>query len=171
MSPEAGFRRTPDQMLTDQEPIGRSDIKKFLEEKLDIPIRTGRFRDKALGIFKPFSEVIRTKNFADVEVIGHEVGHALQKYLWPESFKRNLTSAPTAHRTTGNVKPVHLLIMAGIAETYRSRRPGRRKPSQTNKPVSGDRSGIATLAEKAGLPEPAFPGKTLSGHNGGAYAK
>jgi hypothetical protein len=93
-NPDKAFRRTPDEMLTDGEPIGRSDITKFLTEKLDIPIRTGKFRDRALGIFKPREEVIRSKFANDIEVIAHEVGHALQKYLWPESFKKNLISAP-----------------------------------------------------------------------------
>lgn len=93
MAPEAGFRRTPEKGGEAEKPMSRSEIRQFLEEKLDIPIRTGRFIGKALGIFKPRSEVIRTRYANDIEVIAHEVGHALHKYLWPETMTRKGLSA------------------------------------------------------------------------------
>jgi len=99
-APQKDFRRSP---LEENEPaeftapISRSEIKDFLEEKLDIPIRTGRFRVPALGIFKPRDEVIRTKHANDIETISHEIGHALQKFLWPETLsKKGLSSQPFA---------------------------------------------------------------------------
>jgi len=95
MSPEAGFRRTPEKGGEAEKPMSRSEIRQFLEEKLNIPIRTGRFIGKALGIFKPRSEVVRTKYANDIEVIAHEVGHALHKFLWPETMtKKGLASSP-----------------------------------------------------------------------------
>lgn len=84
-APEAGFRRQPESSKPIDTPQKRSEIVKTLSEKLDIPIRTGRFMHKALGIFKPRSEVIRTGKANDIEVISHEIGHALQKFLWPEA--------------------------------------------------------------------------------------
>ncbi|HQH46673.1 MAG TPA: hypothetical protein PLQ86_11965, partial [Candidatus Aminicenantes bacterium] len=96
MAPEPGFRRTPEPTgAVPDKPIGRSEIRQFLEEKLSIPIRTGRFVGRALGIFKPRSEVIRTRLANDIEVIAHEVGHALHKFLWPETItKKGLSAQP-----------------------------------------------------------------------------
>jgi hypothetical protein len=66
------------------EPVKASDIVKDLE-KAFAPIRTGRFRQKALGIFKIRENVIRTGKANNLPTIAHEVGHALQKMLWPEA--------------------------------------------------------------------------------------
>jgi hypothetical protein len=59
--------------------IKRRDIVSHLSEKLDIPIRVGRFRQRARGIFKQKPEVIRTKLANDIPTISHEVGHYLDK--------------------------------------------------------------------------------------------
>jgi hypothetical protein len=84
-APKANFRRMPEEGPEAAEPMSRSSIADFLRTNLDIPIKTGRFNDRALGIYKVESEVIRTKQANDIEVIAHEVGHALQKFLFPES--------------------------------------------------------------------------------------
>lgn len=60
-------------------PIRRSEIIKELSEKLDIPIRVGRYQQRAHGIFKVKPEVVRTRLANDIPVISHEVGHALDK--------------------------------------------------------------------------------------------
>jgi hypothetical protein len=99
MAPEAGFRREPSSVSgKPDDPIARrSDLVRFLTEKLDIPIRTGRFRDKALGIFKIKPEVSRTGKANDIEVISHEIGHALQNFLYPDSVTaKGLSSLPFA---------------------------------------------------------------------------
>jgi len=107
MSPQAGFRREPSSVGEASDPLTRrSDLVRFLTEKLDIPIRTGRFLERAIGIFKPKSEVIRTLNANDIEVISHEIGHALQKFLFPESLKsEGLTSQPFA-AFSGELEPM-----------------------------------------------------------------
>ncbi len=92
--PAEGFTRRPvEPEGVGGEPVRRSDIVKFLTEKLDVPIRTGRFRQKALGIFKPKLEVVRSKFANDIETIAHEIGHGLNKYLWGMKGK-NLETAP-----------------------------------------------------------------------------
>jgi len=60
--------------------IRRSEIAKTLSEKLDVPIRRGKFRGKALGIYKPSPKVVRMKK-GDIPVISHEVGHYLDDTL------------------------------------------------------------------------------------------
>jgi hypothetical protein len=92
MKPQGDFRRTPGGPVETGKPIGRSEIKQLLEEKLAIPIRTGRFQQQGLGIFKPKEEVIRTKYANDIETISHEIGHGLHKFLWPESVKKGATA-------------------------------------------------------------------------------
>lgn len=84
-APKADFRRSPEGQEPTDTITKRSDLVRFLNEKLDVPIRTGRFHDKALGIFKIRDEVIRTEKANDIEVISHEIGHALQKFLYPET--------------------------------------------------------------------------------------
>ena len=48
----------------------------------DLPIRVGRFREKALGIYKTKPEVVRTKEALDIPVVAHEVGHHINKVLY-----------------------------------------------------------------------------------------
>jgi len=62
--------------------VSKADIIKFMSEKMDIPIRIGRFRTKALGIFKAKPEIIRTKLADDIPVAAHELGHFLEKSLF-----------------------------------------------------------------------------------------
>lgn len=81
-NPDSDFRRNPVQLEKPVETTKRSEIVKLLQEKLDIPIRTGRFKGRALGIFKRKERVIRTKFADDIETISHELGHDLQEYLW-----------------------------------------------------------------------------------------
>jgi hypothetical protein len=83
-APEKDFRTKPAEPVDEGAPMSRSAIAKFLSEKFDIPLRVGRFRN-ALGIFKVGPEVIRTRFAHDIEVIAHEIGHALHKFMWPEA--------------------------------------------------------------------------------------
>lgn len=48
----------------------------------ETPIRIGHFRNKALGVFKVFPEVIRLKTANDVETAAHEIGHAIEKLVY-----------------------------------------------------------------------------------------
>jgi len=97
-TPKKGFRRAPEpEGEAAGEAVKRSDIVKLLREKFDIPIRTGKIRSApgTLGIFKVKPEVIRSKLANDIETIAHEIGHALQKFIWPEARNRKgLTGAP-----------------------------------------------------------------------------
>ncbi|MBU2072757.1 MAG: hypothetical protein KKA68_21190 [Gammaproteobacteria bacterium] len=53
-----------------------------------MPIKVGRFRQKALGIFQPKPRVIRTRLANDVEVSTHEAGHAIQQLLGGGDMQR-----------------------------------------------------------------------------------
>lgn len=55
------------------------DLIEIIEKHTGIPVRTGKFRNKALGIFKVGPEVIRTKVRGDMPIISHELGHSLDK--------------------------------------------------------------------------------------------
>jgi hypothetical protein len=55
------------------------EIVSIIEKTIEVPIRTGKFRQKAYGIFKQLPEVIRTKVTNDLPTISHEVGHYLDK--------------------------------------------------------------------------------------------
>jgi hypothetical protein len=59
----------------------RSEMIKEMEKALDIPIRYGRFNDRALGIAKMEPGVIRLKSPNDVEVATHELAHFAQPLM------------------------------------------------------------------------------------------
>lgn len=127
--PEKSFRREPEVDISPGEITGRADIMRFLQEKLGTPIRTGRFREGAgaLGVYKSYQDVIRTKNFADIEVIAHEVGHAMHKFLWPGTWAGMGEDAPLlaykqelADLATGvNVRAGQSPLGEGFAEFMR----------------------------------------------------
>lgn len=58
------------------------------------PIRFGRFFQRALGIYKPHSEVIRLKSADDIPTGAHEMGHALQKQLYKSAQSTALKGLP-----------------------------------------------------------------------------
>jgi hypothetical protein len=68
-----------------QKLIRRSEIAKELSKKLDVPIRTGKFRSAgALGIFKPDEKVVRLKGggrSGGMPTLFHEVGHYIDSNL------------------------------------------------------------------------------------------
>ncbi len=59
----------------------RSEIIKRIQKAFDIPIRQGRFRQRALGIYKQAARVIRTRKANDVEIVFHEIGHDLHNLM------------------------------------------------------------------------------------------
>lgn len=57
--------------------IRLTDIRKTIEDYLGIGIKKGRFRQRAYGIYKTNRDIIRTKEYKDIDTILHETGHAL----------------------------------------------------------------------------------------------
>jgi len=90
-----GRRPTPEDRLASEGPVSRSEIVDLLQNKLLVPIRTGRFREPALGIYKMHEQVIRSKQANDIDVISHETGHHIQRLLWPQAITaKGLSSMP-----------------------------------------------------------------------------
>ena len=97
------------------------DARRSISKALGIPIRTGKFRQRALGIFKVRPKVVRTKIANDMVVMAHEVGHFFEKELnfdkLDERFDNELlpiglnTSRPNASKKT--------VRSEGVAEFYR----------------------------------------------------
>lgn len=54
-----------------------TDIRRTIENYLGLGIQKGHFRQAAYGIYKSRRDVIRTKEFKDMDTILHETGHAL----------------------------------------------------------------------------------------------
>lgn len=48
----------------------------------NVPIRIGRFKNKARGIFKIFTEVIRLNKANNIPTAAHEIGHAIEKAVY-----------------------------------------------------------------------------------------
>lgn len=68
--------------------VKRSEIAKELSEKLDVTIRRGKFRQKALGIYKKHGKIIRIKG-GQMLTVSHEIGHYLDDVLEDFSSKIN----------------------------------------------------------------------------------
>lgn len=80
------------------EPLGpvarRSQIMALIEKAAGVPLRIGRFRQRARGVFKVRPEVTRVKGALDTPVAAHEAGHALDKGV----FKAAIDAAPEGVR-------------------------------------------------------------------------
>jgi len=61
--------------------LRRGNIIRVLSSKLSVPIRVGKFREKAAGIYKLLPKVIRIKKANDFQTTIHEVGHHIQETL------------------------------------------------------------------------------------------
>ena len=70
-----------------EKPVSIGEIVKLIEKKFGIPVSTGKFRQKAYGIYIIKSEAIRTKITNALPTIAHEVGHHLDKKYHLQRFK------------------------------------------------------------------------------------
>jgi hypothetical protein len=95
---------------------------------VEVPIRRGRFLQRALGIFKPHANVIRIKSMDDIPTAAHEVAHALANKFWrkqgtlpnkviPAPARRELVAL--GHALYGSRKPVAGYTEEGWAEFIR----------------------------------------------------
>jgi len=75
---QAGFG-TPKPPAAPSEPIGRARIIRNLERDLGVGIFQGRMKGKRshLGFYKARNQEVRTREFGDLEVTAHEIGHFL----------------------------------------------------------------------------------------------
>ncbi len=97
-------------------------IAKLVENELGIPVRQGKFRHKALGIYKPGAKVVRTKLANDLQVIAHEVGHGLSDRFnlatnQDSSFDNELL--PIGEKTSGKDYSTEDIREEGRAEFFR----------------------------------------------------
>jgi hypothetical protein len=77
-----------------EEIVRKSSIVKELSEKLEVPIRTGNFRQrigprlKRLGIFKTRPKVIRLGKAQDIDTLAHEAGHLIHREVYSPDKSR-----------------------------------------------------------------------------------
>lgn len=68
-----------------KEPVSLHEIVRGISKRLEIPMRKGRFRQRAAGVFKERAGVIRSKSLENLYTVLHETGHWLDKrykLLW-----------------------------------------------------------------------------------------
>jgi hypothetical protein len=97
-------------------------IAQLVEKELGIPVKRGKFRQKALGIYKPGAKVVRTKLSNDLQVIAHEVGHGLSDRFnlatnQDSSFDGELL--PLGEKTSGKSYTTEQVREEGRAEFFR----------------------------------------------------
>ncbi len=82
LPPTAGPQQAPAGASPAARPVKRLDVVRYLEQKLLVPIRSGRLSPgQAAGQYDVRQEVIRTRRAEDLRAIAHEVGHHLTKRL------------------------------------------------------------------------------------------
>lgn len=87
------------------------DITRQIQKDFGIPISTGKFRQRAYGIYKVNPEAIRTKIANALPTIAHELGHHLDK-LYNLTF---LNSIAEAERVLKETRPDFYAAYSGTA--------------------------------------------------------
>lgn len=61
----------------------RAEIIRFITDNFKVRVDIGQYRQRAKGVYKNQFAIIRTKDYADFEVIAHEIGHRFDmKFGW-----------------------------------------------------------------------------------------
>lgn len=110
-------QKTKDKFFS--EPVSRSEIENLVSELLDIPVSQGKFRQRALGIFKIKSEAIRLKRTKDLDVLFHEVGHFLDKKLNLSNPKFEAELLRLGATTSRASYTKDTVMAEGVAEFFR----------------------------------------------------
>ncbi|MDF1545758.1 MAG: hypothetical protein P1R58_11720 [bacterium] len=69
--------------------VSRTDVVTHFRNTFKLPIRVGKFREKAVGIYKSKPEVIRSREANDLTTISHELGHHLEKKIYGGSGRKS----------------------------------------------------------------------------------
>ena len=98
------------------EPVSTKDVVDTFSKAFGVPIRVGRFRNRASGIYKVDPEVVRTKGYGDIATASHEVAH----HLWNTSnIPKVLPLDVKAELRTKDYKPKRASPNEGFAEFMR----------------------------------------------------
>ena len=104
-----------------KKPITRQQLLNQMRHNFKIPIRTGRLNmtSSTLGIYKTRSEVVRSRQHGDIQVISHEIGHHLDKKLdlADPSFDQELLIL--GRKTSGSNYTIDQIRKEGVAEYIR----------------------------------------------------
>jgi hypothetical protein len=71
--------------------IKRSEIAKEITEKFGFALRTGKYKGKAIGIYKVGKEIIRIKS-GNIQTLAHEIGHYIDE-KFPGVFSSNIKNS------------------------------------------------------------------------------
>lgn len=84
-------RVPPERPAVEVTPAGEfirpSQIAKDLSIYLDVPVRRGKFRGRAAGIYKKFPQVVRLKR-GGIQTLSHEIGHHLKTNIPEFNFAK-----------------------------------------------------------------------------------
>jgi len=95
--------KSPEAINEAKKLVSRSAIAKELSDKLGVVIRHGKFRGKALGIYKPGQKIIRIKQ-GQLQTISHEIGHFLEEKV-PNTFSKQISTKEAQALVKDLVKP------------------------------------------------------------------
>ena len=70
------------EMVPDTEPVTRQEIEEFINLEMEVPFRYGKLNNnRTRGQYHRLTQVIRTRDYSDNEVTGHEMGHHITNVL------------------------------------------------------------------------------------------
>jgi diguanylate cyclase (GGDEF)-like protein len=104
-----------------KKPIADHKVIEQIAQLAKVPIRIGRFRQKAKGIFKTNARVVRIKAAEDVYTSLHEAGHAMQENLmagYKLSSKEKAELVALGKELYGAKRPVGGYASEGFAEFF-----------------------------------------------------
>ena len=104
-------------MLDDLDPLmERLGVK----ERVSLPVRTGKFRERAFGIYNFDSQIIRLKRAFDLATFTHELGHHIDFALFEKHgrpaglFKAELLQLGKATTPASKIgRDIHGIRVAG----------------------------------------------------------
>jgi len=73
-----------DNLSGKNKPKGAQEVMDKIAKIAEVPIRVGRIKQKALGIYKTRPEVIRIRTALDIYTSAHEAGHAISKEFFAD---------------------------------------------------------------------------------------
>lgn len=113
-------------------PVSQGDIRRYLVDKLDIPLRFGIRQSgrlgRALGIYKTRPEMLRTQKANDIETLAHEIGHHLHYVTLGEGRTMDARGRPTATDFDSRFD-AEILPLGEASGTYQSAGATTRNPS------------------------------------------
>ena len=106
--------------VPDVEPVTRQEIEEYIDLVMKVPFRYGKLHSsRAEGQYDRFAKVIRTRDYSDNEITGHEMGHHISNKLELEVKKFPELKRLLEEEGLAEAYPEQLHFEEGAAEFFK----------------------------------------------------